>query len=183
MKIVSINARGIYSNRKKKAIKDFITEFNPDIVCNQETKSEVITRIKCESIWPNRDFDWVYSGSCGASGGILIIWNCLRFSKTNFRDTSGALMVTGDWGPEVCSINIVSVYAPCASIEKKKLWYEISNWISEHPEGLWCVCSDFNAIIHKSERKGRNHKVNSTNIRHFCSFINNYKLVDLPLLR
>ncbi|KAL8533495.1 hypothetical protein ACS0TY_009773 [Phlomoides rotata] len=67
------------------------------MVCLQETKREVVNAQFCESLWPNKDFGWVYSGSCGASGGLITIWKNSKFNLQDQWSTKGALAINGVW--------------------------------------------------------------------------------------
>ena len=49
--------------------------WGPDVVCLQETKMELINRVVIRSLWGGQHVDWFYLGSCGASGGVLVIWD------------------------------------------------------------------------------------------------------------
>jgi hypothetical protein len=46
-----------------------------DIVCFQETKLFSMPRRLVQSLWRCNYVDWVCLDSCGASGGILILWD------------------------------------------------------------------------------------------------------------
>jgi exonuclease III len=59
---------------KRMKIRRLLREWKVDIVCLQETKMEVISREVVHSVWGCVHVDWVYLGSRGASGGILIMW-------------------------------------------------------------------------------------------------------------
>ncbi|KAL8518367.1 hypothetical protein ACS0TY_009664 [Phlomoides rotata] len=95
MKILSINASGTNSCRKRKEIKHLIFETKADMVCIQETKREVVNKDFCNSFWPDKDFRWVYSGSNGASGGLITMWKNSVFSLENQWGVAGALAIQG----------------------------------------------------------------------------------------
>ena len=75
MKIISWNVRGLGSSNKRRVIKDFLRLENPDVVMIQETKKEKCDRRLVGSVWTVRNKDWVILLACGASGGILFIWD------------------------------------------------------------------------------------------------------------
>ena len=75
MKIISWNTRGLGSRKKRRVVKDFLRLENPDVVIFQETKREECDRRFVGSVWSVRDKEWAALLACGASGGILIIWD------------------------------------------------------------------------------------------------------------
>ena len=52
-----------------------------NVVCFQETKMGLINRAVIHSLWGGQYVDWSYLGSCGASGGVLVMWNTRLVNK------------------------------------------------------------------------------------------------------
>ncbi|KAL8538469.1 hypothetical protein ACS0TY_000467 [Phlomoides rotata] len=155
MKILSLNTRGTNSKRKRKRIKELVRDTKTDFLCVQETKKEVVTKDFCESLWIDKEFGWSYSGSCGAAGGMIIIWKKSTFKLEQQWSIPGALAIRGKWGEEgEVTINVINVYAPRKAEEQQVLWNELIRWVGDRGEEAWCICGDFNAIAHQSERKG-----------------------------
>ncbi|KAL8512786.1 hypothetical protein ACS0TY_019064 [Phlomoides rotata] len=50
------------------------------LVCFQETKRDIINTSFCDSLWPDKDFGWAYSGSSRASGGLITFWRSSAFT-------------------------------------------------------------------------------------------------------
>ena len=75
MKIISWNTRGLGSSNKRRLIKDFLRSENLDVVMILETKNEKCDRRFVGSVWTVRNKDWATLPACGASSGILIIWD------------------------------------------------------------------------------------------------------------
>ncbi|KAL8494390.1 hypothetical protein ACS0TY_025266 [Phlomoides rotata] len=71
----------------------------------------------------------------------------------------------GTWLAEDITIHLVNIYAPCDPKEQKALWEEVKGWMKAKPLDLWCVCGDFNSILHTNERKGRGRYQNNKGIR------------------
>ncbi|KAL8522425.1 hypothetical protein ACS0TY_012537 [Phlomoides rotata] len=145
MKILSINTRGSNSYRKRKEIKELIRRNKVDIVCLQESKKKVVTKNLCESIWPDKDFNWIYSGSKGASGGLITIWKKQALTLVQQWGTTGALGLMGIWLPKNVTFHLVNIYAPCDTKDEKVLWEEVQSWLKPKPLDFWCVCGDFNS--------------------------------------
>ena len=75
MKILSWNVRGLNEKEKRLKIRNLLRTWRADIVCLQETKLEWVTRGLVRSIWSCPYLDWLYLGSKGVSGGILLMWD------------------------------------------------------------------------------------------------------------
>lgn len=60
---------------KKKFLFKLIKKRKPDMIFVQETKLEDIDRFDVQKLWGNGNFEFAYSKSNGASGGLLSIWN------------------------------------------------------------------------------------------------------------
>ena len=61
--------------KKRLLIRNFLRTWKADLICFQETKLEWVTRGIVRSIWSCLFVDWLYLGSEGASGGILLMWD------------------------------------------------------------------------------------------------------------
>ena len=75
LKMLSWNVRGLNEVEKRLQICNLLHAWWLDIVCLQETKLEWITRGIVKSIWSCPYVDWLYLGSEGASGGIVLMWD------------------------------------------------------------------------------------------------------------
>ena len=117
LRILSFNVRGLGGVLKKAEIRKLIAKEKVDLVCIQETKKVTIVKRLVESMWGHENVDWVYSGSTGASGGLLCMWNKVNFQKVDSWGEEGDLGVKGMWRGE--EVDIVNVYAPCSD-EKKE---------------------------------------------------------------
>ena len=90
LKILFWNVRGLHERDKRLQIKNLIRMWRADIICIQETKVELITRGFVRSLWGCHYVDWVYLGSLGALGGILVMWDRRVVEKV--RRSCGALL-------------------------------------------------------------------------------------------
>ena len=75
LKILSWNVRGLNEKEKRIKVRNFLRSWRADIVFLQETKLEWVTRGIVRSIWSFPYIDWLYLGSEGAFGGILLMWD------------------------------------------------------------------------------------------------------------
>ena len=75
LKIVSWNVRGLNEQDKRLRVRNMFRKWKANIVCLQETKLELINRGVIFSLWGGHHVDWLYLGSVGASGGVLLMWD------------------------------------------------------------------------------------------------------------
>ncbi|RVW63565.1 hypothetical protein CK203_062462 [Vitis vinifera] len=106
----------------------------------------------CSSVWSVRNKEWAILPACGASGGILIIWDSKKMrgeevvigsfsvSVRFLLDGSGPLWLSAVYGPNNPSI-------------RKEFWVEMLDLFGlTYPS--WCVGGDFNVIRRRSEKLG-----------------------------
>ena len=74
MKIISWNV-GLNEQDKRLRYRNLFRKWGPDVVCLQETKMGLINRAVLRSLWGSQHVDWSYLGSCGASRGVLVMWD------------------------------------------------------------------------------------------------------------
>ncbi|KAL8503150.1 hypothetical protein ACS0TY_022046 [Phlomoides rotata] len=149
----------------------------------KETKREIVNTSFCESLWPDKEFGWAYSGSIGAAGGLITLWKNSSFTLDDQWSTEGALAIKGCWMEEKVNINLINIYASHKSKRQQKLWEEIHEWIGNQPDNFWCLCGDFNTTVVQDERKGSSRVNDDKRSRQFNKFIMETELIDLPLLR
>ncbi|KAJ9680326.1 hypothetical protein PVL29_019595 [Vitis rotundifolia] len=176
MKVISWNTGGLGS-RNKRRVKDFLRSENPDVVMIQETKTMKCDRRFVGSVWMVRNKEWAVLPACGASGGILIIWDSkkLRSEETVIGSFSVSIKFTLDGcGP----LWISAVYGPNSPSLRKDFWVELVDLFGlSFP--LWCVGGDFNVIRRSSEKLGGSSLTSS--MKDFDSFIRECELLDPPL--
>ncbi|RVX20328.1 Transposon TX1 uncharacterized 149 kDa protein [Vitis vinifera] len=177
MKIISWNVRGLGSSNKRREIKDFLRLEKPDVVMIQETKKEKCDKRLVGSVWTVRNKDWVILSACGASGGILFIWDSKKLSKEEV--VLGSFSISVKFVLEGCGpLWISTVYGPNSPSLRKDFWVELYD-IYGLTFPLWCVGGDFNVIRRSSEKLGGSRLTSS--MRDFDSFISESELLDPPL--
>ena len=82
MKILSWNTRGLGSKKKRRIVRNFLSSQNPNVVMLQETKREIWDRRFMSSVWKGRSMEWAALPACGASRGIVIMWDSNKFKCT-----------------------------------------------------------------------------------------------------
>ncbi|RVW33074.1 putative ribonuclease H protein [Vitis vinifera] len=177
MKIISWNTRGLGSKKKRRVVKDFLRSEKPDVVMFQETKKEECDRRFVGSVWTARNKDWAALPACGASGGILIIWDAKKLSREEV--VLGSFSVSIKFALNGCeSLWLSAVYGPNNSALRKDFWVELSD-IAGLASPRWCVGGDFNVIRRSSEKLGGSRLTPS--MKDFDDFISDCELIDLPL--
>ena len=81
VKIISWNVRGLNEQDKRLGVRNLIRRWGLDVVCFQETKMGLINRAVIHRLWGGQYVDWSYLGSCGASGGVLVMWDTQLVNK------------------------------------------------------------------------------------------------------
>ena len=111
---------------------------------------ELITRGSVRSLMGCIYVDWVYLGSLGASGGILVMWDSRVVE--NLEEAVGHYLVScrfknvGDnfeWA-------FSGVYGPNVDREHRLLWDELSS-LHSWWKVPWCVLEDFNVVRFPTE--------------------------------
>ena len=152
MKIISWNTRGLGSKKKRRVVKDFLRSEKPDVVMFQETKKEECDRRFVGSVWTARNKDWAALPACGASGGILIIWDAKKLSREEV--VLGSFSVSIKFALNGCeSLWLSAVYGPNNSALRKDFWVELSDIVGL-ASPRWCVGGDFNVIRRSLEKLG-----------------------------
>ncbi|WJZ94571.1 hypothetical protein VitviT2T_013415 [Vitis vinifera] len=143
----------------------------------QETKREVCDRRFVGSVWSVRNKEWVALPTCGASGGILIIWDSKKMSSEDVVIRSFSVLVKfllDGCGP----LWLSAVYGPNSPLTRKDFWVELSDLFGLTSPS-WCVGGDFNVIRRSSEKLGGSRFTSS--MREFDGFIRESELHDPPL--
>jgi hypothetical protein len=176
--ILSWNVRGLHDPGKRLRIKHMLKLWRPDIICLQETKLELISNAIVRSLWRCHHVDWMFLGSNGASGGILLMWDKRLVEK--IEDAVGIYSVS-------CKFRNVAdqkvwmysgVYGPNADRERSIMWDELAG-IRSWWGVPWCVGGDFNVVRFPSERMGA--VGFSPAMYDFSDFISDLGLIDIPL--
>ena len=125
-KILSWNVKGLNERDKRLQVRNLLKFWGANVVCLQETKLYLITRAIVRSLWCIHHIDWLYLGSIGASGGILIMWDTQVVAKID--DAIGYYSV-------FCKFQNVldewewafsGVYGPQYDMERLLMWEELA---------------------------------------------------------
>lgn len=181
MRIISYNVRGLGGRRKKWAVKEMVAKEKAEFVCLQETKLESVDMRIASILWGDKSCGWVYSGSTGASGGLICLWDSEVFVRSELWGEKGLLGVAGLWKGEF--VNIVNVYSSSDPAEKNELWAALESKMRGKENEKWCIVGDFNSIRCEEERRGSGSFSRMNEMRMFNTRINQLNLIDIPLER
>ena len=179
LEILTWNVRGLNDRDERLRIKNMIKDWHADVICLQETKMELITVQIVLSLWRNQFVDWMFLGSNGASGGILLMWDKRVVEKLD--DAVGYFSVSCKFrNVEDQKVWMFSgVYEPVIDRDRRLMWDELAG-IRSWWDVPWCLGGDFNVVRFPSEKVG---SVNFTAAMYdFSNFISDHGLVDFPLI-
>ena len=139
---------------------------------------ELITRREIQSLWGCQHLDWLYLGSMGASGGVLVMWDRTMVEKID--EAVGRFFVSCKFKNVVDNFvwTFTGVYGPNSNHDKRLLREElvgIQSWWNVP----WCIGGDFNVVRFPSEQLGVDSFTSA--MLDFSDFISDHNLIDFPL--
>ncbi|XP_050217339.1 uncharacterized protein LOC126668170 [Mercurialis annua] len=174
--IVSLFSQGGLSySRKQRFIRALVSKNNLSIMGLLETKKEFFDEFNIRRLWPDMDFDFCYSPSRGASGGILCIWNKKLLSPANIFISDRWLYMDFAWGS--LNVRIFLVYASNCPRQRLLLWNDILPHTAT--DRLCIMAGDFNEILDPSERV--NCEGFSNSMREYADFVARSNLIETAL--
>lgn len=177
-KLVSWSVRGQNDRSKRRIIRSLVVDWKADIICFQETKLQGGITDIVRQILGGRWKTFASLEASGTRGGILYMWDN-KIWKGEILET-GTYTLTCKFEAQLqdFACNITGVYAPNYYIEKGEVWEEIRA-VRGLMEGPWAVCGDFNVTRYTSEKRNCNSRTKGMMV--FSNFIEDMKLIDLPL--
>jgi hypothetical protein len=137
-KILSWNMRGLNEVHKRLRVRNLLQGWKVDIVCLQETKLHCLSRRLVRSLWRCNYVDWVCLDSCGASGGLLILWDKRMEEKIEECIGVYSLAVKFKSIEDDSIWAFAEVYGPNNAKDRRTLWDELAGLMSwwNLP---WCI--------------------------------------------
>jgi exonuclease III len=180
MKIILWNVRGLGSVEKWKEVRNLVEEKGPSILCIQETKMPVYDDVLCDSLWAGTPHSFSYGPSVGASGGLLILWDCSLVEVWSTVSFERVVMIYGRFIQSNEEFYLCNVYAPFDNGEKQVLWEALTMLLQQMLGKNVCICGDFNIVQSFSEWRSLQSQSTQNDIAPFNRFIAENSLVDLP---
>jgi len=107
-------------------VKNLLKQWKADVICLQETKLKHVTRGSLSSLWGSQFVDWLFVGSIGASGGILLMWDKRFMEKVD--EAVGDYSVSGRF--KILSSGFqwafTRVHGPTSNADKRLMWEELA---------------------------------------------------------
>ncbi|KAJ0799620.1 putative RNA recognition motif domain, nucleotide-binding alpha-beta plait domain superfamily [Helianthus annuus] len=174
----TIRNEGISGCHKANWVRDLRLRNSISAIALQESKQESVSESSLANFWGSGSFEFDFAGSVGLSGGLIWLWDpsVLKVNSVSkarfFLIISGTLVGSGD------KLNLINIYAPQGSADKKQLWDDLSNYLAVSVD-QWVLCADFNTVRPPLERK--NSKFKPSCARYFNDFIFNHGLLEYPM--
>ncbi|KAJ9542726.1 hypothetical protein OSB04_029232 [Centaurea solstitialis] len=153
MNFLSFNSCGLKAKGKLENICSTVRKENCCLLALQETKSEGFDETFIRQIWGKGNFDFVFGGSCGSSGGTLLVWDTDFFLKEKILGGEHFCGAVGYRKGCDKKLGVINVYGPQLSIDKMSLWLALKEIILSL-DCIWIIAGDFNVVRYKEERAG-----------------------------
>ncbi|GJS75871.1 putative RNA-directed DNA polymerase [Tanacetum coccineum] len=163
---------------KKGWINTIIRDERPDVIGLQETKSGLVDEEWVEDLWGSKGFGFTQLASNGKSGGLLLVWDANSFKCKEAIGDDRYIAVKREWKGKSGDIYLVCVYGPHVGRQKTSLWDKLTG-LMERMNEPWCIFGDLNVVRRCEDRL--NSQVNIKEMHEFNDFINNARLVEIPM--
>jgi exonuclease III len=138
--------RGLGGLEKRKEVRLLVAEKRPHILCLQETKLTGCDVSVSSSLWGSPDHDYSFRPSVGASGGLLMMWDCSEVEVWSSMSQDHILIIHGRFIRTDEEFYLFNVYAPCDARAKLELWESLTTRLHILRGQKVCVCGDFNTV-------------------------------------
>ncbi|GJY55725.1 RNA-directed DNA polymerase, eukaryota [Tanacetum coccineum] len=138
-----------------------------------EIKSQLVT-----SLWGNPNVEFLVRSVVGASGGTLLVWDSLIFTKVDQLVGSYFIGVIGKRHGVNETIALVNIYGSQSGRHKEELCSELQN-IMISIKAVWIFLGDFKAVCSQDKRLAT--LFIERDAKAFNEFIASGGLYDLPL--
>lgn len=112
IKILSFNCYGMGAESKQNHARGLIKTERACVFGIQETKMETIGYVKVISMWGNYNIDYLVGSAIGSSGGTLLVWDPLIFSKEEVIPGSHFTSIIGKWIGINEMVGLINIYGP-----------------------------------------------------------------------
>ncbi|XVE94527.1 hypothetical protein REPUB_Repub02eG0016400 [Reevesia pubescens] len=178
MKMLTWNVRGLGKSVKRRAVKKLILNTKPLAILLQETKLQQVDDFIVRSLWGTSNISWEFSGSLGASGGLITLWDENFFRLESKFIAQRYILLVGTLIPLNLKCILGNIYAPNDDNERLLLWDELIT-ISDSQTSSWILGGDFNVVRSQEEKIGL--RYNLAAMEQFSRFIEDLGLIDIQL--
>ncbi|KAK8698655.1 hypothetical protein V6N13_114766 [Hibiscus sabdariffa] len=176
---MSWNIRGLGRLEKRVAVKKNLAQNRVKILLLQESKLDrVDTRIMRQLCGLRKNFQFVFSASNGASGGLISLWDAEFFECSKSMVTQHFIVLEGSFVTIRFKCAVINVYGPNDVGDRLEVLNELSRVIRNLNMPI-IVGGNFNIIRFPEEKVGVSW--NRGAMEKFSEFIEDLSLIDLPL--
>ena len=179
MRIANWNVSGLGDPDKCSLVKDALLSSRSNVVCLQETKLQVVDKMKAASFLPSNHKSFIYLPACGTAGGLLVAWDDSVLHGSEIAKHRFSISISFQTTSNNDSFVLSTVYAPCEE-EERDDFFAIMNQTTQQVTGPWIILGDFNLICFSHEKNKRSFRQREADA--FNSTINALALIELPLL-
>ncbi|GMI63409.1 hypothetical protein HRI_000010200 [Hibiscus trionum] len=175
---ISWNIRGLGSLDKKAAVKRLVQKLKPSVLFIQESKLQVVNDRIFSRICGNfLNLKMVFSGSAGAAGGLISLWDPNFFECESSWIGLSFIVLLGKFVGSNIKCVLVNVYAPSLVEDRKELFVELIAKLENLKSSL-IIGGDFNTVRDRSKRLGVSFNKRASG--DFVDFIEALGLSDMP---
>ena len=176
VRFFSLNVRGLRNDKKRRNVFKYLKDSKYDCVCLQETHvgKDLLNRWKKE--WGGVIVCSEYTErSCGQ----MILFKPKNDVETEILYDSKRILAV-KFKYNLCTFVVVNVYASNIDVEKRQLFYDLTNLVSNW-NNLYdnvCVCGDFNTVLDNNLDIVSGEKHSPNVVLAFNDFFNICNLID-----
>jgi exonuclease III len=155
LKLLNWNVRGLNCAARREAVKIMIQQAQPNVVCLQETKLDVIDRFLALEFLGQFCTEFQYLPADSTRGGVLIAWNPDLFMGTAPVRNTYSLSLHLTMRMTNMSFIITSVYGPTEDSRKITFLNELVH-CQPARNFPWLCLGDFNLIYEAQDKNNSN---------------------------
>ena len=173
------NIRGIGKGEKSLSIRDLVKMKKISFMGLVETKHRHPFQNRFRRLWGNDEYDFCeIMASDTHAGGIIAIWDTQSFQASTKHIGSRWIIIEGHIINHNFECCIGVVYGNNDRVNRRTMFVELKEKMGNINKPF-LVLGDFNVTLHSGERTGA--VICNRSIRDFSKWINDLRLIDIPL--
>ncbi|XP_026417324.1 serine hydroxymethyltransferase 3, chloroplastic-like, partial [Papaver somniferum] len=164
---------------KQIVVKNLVASQRCGVCLIEETKIQYMSDWFVRQLWYDDNFDWNYIPPVGSSGGMLCIWDSIKFKKLQERLGFNNITTVFSNISNDFQWVVTNAYSPC----EYNFWSDF--WDDKNEARRWwngpiCIAGDMNAVRTNEERNRGDG--DSRNVVFLNNFITEHALIGQPLI-
>ncbi|GMJ09606.1 hypothetical protein HRI_004629800 [Hibiscus trionum] len=177
--LITWNIRGLCRWEKKVVVRKLVTRTKSKIVFLQETKLRSVEVKTISQLCGRRcNFEFKFSASVGAAGGLISCWDSSFFSNERCVIEQNFIGLIGKYAGSDLKCALINVYGPNVASERRVFFDRLATLISKIELPV-LIGGDFNIVRNAEEKIGAS--FNKKSMAVFSEFIEGLTLIDPPL--